>query len=486
MLQAGAQWREGAAFPSTELLLNAASIWKQGGSYTYDSSKDKFVAVGLQSESFSSSIGSAAQGGTGNISSEHHAIEGVRTLPDNLSLDAASTVSIALSMTGSIDALTVEETVPAGWMVTNISNQGNFVANANTIRWFLLSNFESTLTYDIQPVGSIEGTFSGVLAWSVSSTQDSNPIGGEDTTTGEMTPTPTRTPTPEITPTPTFTPTPMIPATPTPQPTEGPSKPQIVIYDNAGDTSGDLTGQTDFDPIDNRNITIHINAPFENATNWHVYVKEGFGGMKFLGTTGSGDDRSLEWNEGAPLLNPIFNSGPDFNSVYSFRMIRIDDQLGPDDFYTMEGTVGFNVEGGNPVPLVQSAKPIVDEGKVYITDDILGLNTLAPVGTEGMDRDPSSWRAIQLAWNFGVDPNTVNEYHVFVSVDGGPFEFLGQTVSGKINYFWWTSIDKFKTSEAYSNGPQGGHTYQFRIFLLPLIGEQQSMTSGILRYEVDE
>ncbi len=262
----------------------------------------------------------------------------------------------------------------------------------------------------------------------------------------------------------------------------------VVIFDNPGDTSGDLTGDTDLDPIDNRNLTIYCKGSQTGATNWHVYIRKGFGGMKYLGATGAGNDVSFDWYPNAPRVSKEFENGPDFNSVYTFRMIRIDGSLGPDDFYDMTGAVGFNLEGGNKLSVAQPEPPYIKEKKVVICDDILGIDDIAPQGSIGSDMDRADWRAIQIAWNFDVDPATVNEYHVYVSVDGANFTMLGQTLTGKINYFWWTPNQDFKTKETFINGPENGHTYQFKVFLMPLDPEVSvsKMVSGKLMYQVEE
>jgi WD40 repeat protein len=275
----------------------------------------------------------------------------------------------------------------------------------------------------------------------------------------------------------TITPT----ATPTPIEEEG-----VYVFDRPGQLSGDLTGQTDFDPVDTRNLTIYWNAPQGAATDWHIYIRKGLGGMRYLGRTGSGTVTNLDWYSGAPGLGEEFRNGPDFNSVYVFRLIRIDGKLGPDDYFDPGGPVGFNLEGGNPVSLSQPAMPNLEAGQICIYDDILGGNDLAPVGSIGSDTDDPGCRAIQIAWNFGADTSTVNMYHVQVSVNNGDFEYLGQTGSGDITYFWWTPTNEFNTAPSYASGPEGGRTYQFRVVLLPLSGPQDTLTSGKLMYSVTE
>lgn len=298
------------------------------------------------------------------------------------------------------------------------------------------------------------------------------------------TPTQTKTVTPKPTPTKTPTPKPTNTATPTPTVYTGPRN-TIEIFDNKTDAAGDLSGNTDFDSVDSRNLSININADKTGATDWHIFIRKGFGGVKYLGRTGSGDKIRFDWYPKSPNTHADFINGPDFNSVYSFRVVRIDAQLGPDDFFDAAAPVGFNLEGGNAVSVSLPPAPYLQGNKVTICDDILGQDDLAPNGGVGSDTDPSSWRALQIAWNFGVPASSVNEYHVQVSVDGGEFEFLGQTVSGNINYFWWTPNKDFTIAGKFAAGPQGGHTYQFRIFLLPFSGDIQSQVSGKLMYAVE-
>ncbi len=316
------------------------------------------------------------------------------------------------------------------------------------------------------------------------------------TSTPSPTPTPSPTLTPTVTPTSTFTPapTPVPPMTSTPTPTFTPTTPPaatpiteegVFVLDNTTDVSGDLTGQTDFDPVDKRNLSIFWNASQTNATDWHVYVREGLSGTKFLGRTGSGTVTRFDWYPDAPNLADEFSNGPDFNSIYTFRVIRLDDELTPDDFYETTAPVGFNLEGGNPVTLTQPDMPDVDPNVIAICDDIFGINNLAPTGSSGTDTDQSDWNAIQIAWNFDVNASTVNEYHVSVSLDGGlTYQFLGQTQSGNLNYFWWTSKNEFRTADEFSDGPQDGNEYQFKVTLIPLTGERLSLTSGLLTYQI--
>jgi len=53
------------------------------------------------------------------------------------------------------------------------------------------------------------------------------------------------------------------------------------------------------------------------------------------------------------------------------------------------------------------------------------------------------------------------------------------------NYFWWRIDNEFLTVPNIAQGPTGGNTYQFQIFLITFEGPVQSLTSGELTYTVE-
>ena len=310
-------------------------------------------------------------------------------------------------------------------------------------------------------------------------------------------PTPTRTPThtPTMTPTRTHTPGPSPTPTPTPLPTIDPhirlQHVFVLDYDIVTRPDAlsqlktyDLAGLTKFDAADQRNIVIAWDMEKGDATDWHVYVRKGIGGMKYLGRSGSGEATCLKWMAGTNFLAREFSKGPDFNSVYNFRVIRIDGQLGPDDYFDLASPVGYNMAGGNAVTIDQYENPSLQPGQICLYDDILGGNDLAPVNSSGFDEDRPATRALQIAWNFGVDEATVRDYHVQVSIDGGKYQFLGQTYSGSIPYFLWNARGDFSTNTVFAGGPESGHVYQFQVVLIPFTGDRQFLTSGKLSYTV--
>ncbi|RJP30608.1 MAG: formylglycine-generating enzyme family protein [Candidatus Omnitrophota bacterium] len=255
----------------------------------------------------------------------------------------------------------------------------------------------------------------------------------------------------------------------------------VMVFDHPSDTSGDLTGQTDFDPENERNLTISWSDSTGNATDWHVYVREGVGGYQYLGRTGNGTITRLNWFAGAPLISSTFADGPQYGDLYSFRVFRLDGQLGADDIFDQPGYVGFRAEGGNPVSLAPPPLPNPQNRVVGIYDnplDVVDINAI------GFDTDEANSRALQIAWNFGIDASTVWDYHLQISVDDGPYQFLGQTYSGSISWFWWSPAQDFKTAAAFADGPQNGKRYRFRVVMIPFTGDNDALISPVITYSV--
>lgn len=173
LLSGASRWKEGQSSPTTPELLNGASIWKQGGNYQCDSNGN-FVVQSIFEDSRGDRDG---QFTTNQV--QNDLAQAIRDLPDVWSLNTASNVSINLTLNASADVVTLEESVPAGWMVSNISDGGTFDANANRIRWFFLPPSDKIVTYSIQPVGTTIGSFNGTVSWSAGSSQSDAPISGE-------------------------------------------------------------------------------------------------------------------------------------------------------------------------------------------------------------------------------------------------------------------------------------------------------------------
>jgi hypothetical protein len=184
---------------SNRELLEAASLWKKGGNYCCDDNGN-YVSDCPKSISKSTAKTQPVQ--------QNPLITSYRVLPQCDS-NQPWLVTLSIVTNDNLDALIVEETVPDGWDVTDVSNGGEYVASLNTIRWFLLSDFNTDLTYRIQPSGEFGKPFTGQLSWFDNGSEQSSVIEGDQICEGDQTPTdiPTILPTPTDTPTPTVTPT---------------------------------------------------------------------------------------------------------------------------------------------------------------------------------------------------------------------------------------------------------------------------------------
>jgi hypothetical protein len=126
-----------------------------------------------------------------------------RNLPMSYCAPGAVQVSIEISGTaGAVSAYTVDDVVPAGWAVSNISDSGQWNETTRRVRWFFLNDTPRTLTYTATSGAGV----TGVQNWGSGSefgytpTGGTNPvigsIGGESTLPQDCGQTPTPTPTP--------------------------------------------------------------------------------------------------------------------------------------------------------------------------------------------------------------------------------------------------------------------------------------------------
>jgi hypothetical protein len=105
----------------------------------------------------------------------------VRSLPATFTPDVAFTVTNAVSPDDSVVVYAVEDTVPTGWTVTNVSDDGSFVAATNAVEWGpFFDSMPRSLTYEIIPPESATTAvmFSGVGVFNLSRNV---PITGQST-----------------------------------------------------------------------------------------------------------------------------------------------------------------------------------------------------------------------------------------------------------------------------------------------------------------
>lgn len=305
----------------------------------------------------------------------------------------------------------------------------------------------------------------------------------------QIEPTPTLTPSPTLTPTPTFTPT--VPAPPTstftatpigPTPTPRPDgivltfDNVIKVYDDTNSTT-DITGQTDFDTADGRQLVIEWDADTTNVTDWHIYAQTDIYGYFYLGNTGSADVKRFEW-PGSSSIAPDQAGGPAFGNTYKFRVFGLLTQPGF-NVVTHSKPVAYALEGSAASTVFTVPPATLPEGTMLVTDDMFDFEDLSGK----TDTDSADQKALFIRWNVGSGEYW--NYHVFVSVNGGEYEFAGQTSGNDVNYFRWSDVHLFDTKGVYTAGPQSGNTYQFRIFGLTGSGFDLIDQAGSVMYMVE-
>ncbi|MEW6234510.1 MAG: serine hydrolase domain-containing protein [Candidatus Omnitrophota bacterium] len=101
---------------------------------------------------------------------------------------------------------------------------------------------------------------------------------------------------------------------------------------------------------------------------------------------------------------------------------------------------------------------------VTVADNAASLVDLS----NSQDKDADAERALAVKWN--LTDADAKAYHVYVSVDGGAYQYLGQAASTSDTYYEWKSgYQKFQ-NPTFQNGPQFGHKYAFKVYVLTASG----------------
>ncbi len=112
----------------------------------------------------------------------------------------------------------------------------------------------------------------------------------------------------------------------------------------------------------------------------------------------------------------------------------------------------------------------------WVTDD-LGSNVDLSLGK---DLDPENKRQLVIHWNY--PHSDINEYHVYIQVDGEKEEFLGRHTKRNQPYMIWESGNEF-IAQGFQEGPLFGHTYRFSIYGLGGALYAPLLTVGPVEYE---
>ena len=200
LLVAASQWTSGASSPTTSELLIAASFWTSGGAYHCDDEGNYVAGAAPGKVAALRAADIAGQTGAGqapdSAAQPAQAATAVRAFLDECTPGQTGTASITITTTELLTAIAVDEVVPEGWTVTNISNNGVFAEATRTIRWFLLPGVDTVLSYEVTP-NDTSDEFSGTLTYIFSGAEEIVTIGG-DVACGAPVPEATATPVPII------------------------------------------------------------------------------------------------------------------------------------------------------------------------------------------------------------------------------------------------------------------------------------------------
>ncbi|MFB3789062.1 MAG: Ig-like domain-containing protein [bacterium] len=255
-------------------------------------------------------------------------------------------------------------------------------------------------------------------------------------------------------------------------PAESPTPAAVEAYDDEHSREP-LTGRTDFDDPADRKLSIrwHWDGA-EPVTDWHVYVRKGSGGYGFLGRTGNGEARMLNW------LSPEINAQYQFRVWGLYKNDRGEDRL---VVLSQAGPMGYTLENSQAVTLKMVSNPTdVAPGQAIVVDDLLHGTDLS--GQE--DEDTPLERALVLKWNPGE--GTFINTHILAGTDGLNYSYLGQTGAEDIQYFRFDANGTFAESGDWKKGPQNQTTYWFRIVALREKGKPVTLNAGPVRFKMKE
>ncbi len=110
-----------------------------------------------------------------------------------------------------------------------------------------------------------------------------------------------------------------------------------------------------------------------------------------------------------------------------------------------------------PSPTRFPAFAEIAENTLIVTDDIYSIDNL--LGSFDVD-DPDDL-GLAIRWKFPSRPYV--DFHVYVSVDSAPMEYLGRTGNGENSFLEWRT-NRINISNAFVDGPQFKKTYRFAVY----------------------
>ena len=166
-------------------------------------------------------------------------------------------------------------------------------------------------------------------------------------------------------------------------------------------------------------------------------------------------------NQSTALPYRVGRGGSWFNGAEECRSSNRD-RGDPDSFNSF---TGFRI----CFTYIQQSSSIITGPAVTITDDIHHMDDLA----NGQDFDEEQSRELVIRWN--LDPQVVDftdskDVHIYTRIDNSEdYSYLGRTGNGVAKLLVWKANQPNIESQ-FSNGPEFGRSYQFRIFALTKSG----------------
>ncbi|MEW6237626.1 MAG: hypothetical protein AB1656_19760 [Candidatus Omnitrophota bacterium] len=251
--------------------------------------------------------------------------------------------------------------------------------------------------------------------------------------------------------------------------------PMITITDSIA-TTEDLSNGQDRDYESDRSLAIRwtfdsTDIDLTQVTNFHAYVRINSQGVyRYLGQTGSGTAAYLEWKPGNALIASAFRSGPQFDIAYEFRVYAVKSSAPP---------IYGPLENAGPVLFLQEAPPPgstptptptpVPTPKVYVADNDSSDADIS----NSQDHDDPNQRELAIGWDFtqtNIDASMLKDIHVYVNIDESEnYSFLGAAGSGAAQKLLWKKGTP-RLAQAFRNGPEFGHDYQFKIYAVKKTG----------------
>lgn len=117
-------------------------------------------------------------------------------------------------------------------------------------------------------------------------------------------------------------------------------------------------------------------------------------------------------------------------------------------------TIPISLPTTTPIPVPK------DRLFVTVTDSLLCRDDVSGNAVKNANED----RSLVVRWDSSFEEERY-DYHIYVQINGGGFDYLGRAGGGDANYFLWNDKPPHGlTALPYRDGPQFGDAYRFRVY----------------------